>query len=109
MLGHMLVLLDRLSVRSVLLGLPHHLVHRRAMSAHHVKKGTTTLQADLRARSAWPEHTVIVFHRQSAKNVRVGLVRYRLVQITASDALLERSPLQMGLCAKIARPGHIPI
>ena len=41
--GHMQVLLDRLYVQSVLVVLHQQTVHRRAMSAHHVEQGTTTL------------------------------------------------------------------
>ena len=57
LLEHMLVQLDHLSVQSVLLVLHRQLVHRRAMLAHHAKQGTTTLQADLCARSARLGHT----------------------------------------------------
>jgi hypothetical protein len=43
LLGHMLVRLDHLSAQNVLLDRHQQLVHRRAMSAHHAKQGTTTL------------------------------------------------------------------
>ena len=57
LLGPMLLLLDRPSAQNVLRDRHQQLAHIHATSAHHVQQGHTTLQADLRARSAWPGHT----------------------------------------------------
>jgi hypothetical protein len=48
-----------------------------------------------------------VFHRLSAKNVLLGH-HHRLVQSSAGYAIVEHTPLQMGLRAKIAWLGHFP-
>jgi hypothetical protein len=56
-LGPMLLLLDRLSAQNVLRDHHQQLAHFHATSAHNVQQGHTTLQADLRARSAWLGHT----------------------------------------------------
>jgi hypothetical protein len=48
-LGHTLRYLERLSARNVLRDFQHQLVNPRAIPARTVQKGTTKLQADLRA------------------------------------------------------------